>query len=330
MFLLSGLFASGSLRRKGSWTYACDRLWRIGLPFLLAAVFLSPLSYYPAYAIRTVDPSIAGYWSALISLAFLPNGPEWFLWQLLAVNLIGAGLYAIWPALIERCSRLAGWAAERPVEFILLLVAVSAIAYVPLALAFSPWRWSSIGPFALQLCRPGHYVVYFFAGFVLGSYGLGRGLLACDGPLARNWQIWAAAAVVTVCIWGGLTSLTLPDWSEARFAGKLAASFAYPVACVAGGFMLLALCLRFAADKRLWFLDSLSANAYSIYLVHYVFVVWLQYALLDSDLFAVGKSTIVFAGALAMSWAISVAFGRLIMSLRVVAVKRATISPLPR
>jgi surface polysaccharide O-acyltransferase-like enzyme len=55
-------------------------------------------------------------------------------------------------------------------------------------------------------------------------------------------------------------------------------------------------------DRRL---DSLSQNAYGIYLVHYVFVVWLQYALLDASLDAFGKVAIVFVAALALSWATS-------------------------
>jgi surface polysaccharide O-acyltransferase-like enzyme len=52
-------------------------------------------------------------------------------------------------------------------------------------------------------------------------------------------------------------------------------------------------------------LESLSSNAYRIYLVHYVFVVWLQYALLAIAFNAVGKAAIVFAGALALSWMVS-------------------------
>ena len=36
-------------------------------------------------------------------------------------------------------------------------------------------------------------------------------------------------------------------------------------------------------------LDSLSANAYGMYIVHYLFVVWLQFALLNAALPAVGK-----------------------------------------
>ena len=46
-----------------------------------------------------------------------------------------------------------------------------------------------------------------------------------------------------------------------------------------------------------------------MYMVHYVFAVWLQYALLDAGLFAIGKAAIVFGGTLFMSWAISAAMG---------------------
>ncbi|MGA8498339.1 MAG: hypothetical protein WB764_22825 [Xanthobacteraceae bacterium] len=49
-------------------------------------------------------------------------------------------------------------------------------------------------------------------------------------------------------------------------------------------------------------LDSLSANAYGLYLVHYNFVVWLQYALLGTALFARIKAAAVFGGTLVLSW----------------------------
>ena len=93
------------------------------------------------------------------------------------------------------------------------------------------------------------------------------------------------------------------------------------LACAAGCFALLALCLRFAAE-RTRILDSLSVNAYSIYLLHYVFVVWLQYALLYVALFAGGKAVIVFGGTLMMSWAIAVAFGYVSQAGHLAPVKR--------
>jgi hypothetical protein len=66
-------------------------------------------------------------------------------------------------------------------------------------------------------------------------------------------------------------------------------------------FFLIAVSLHFATrHSRL--LDSLSANAYGLYLVHYNFVVWLQYALLGTVLFAMIKAAVVFGGTLVLSW----------------------------
>ena len=62
-------------------------------------------------------------------------------------------------------------------------------------------------------------------------------------------------------------------------------------------------------------LDSLSVNAYSIYLLHYAAVVWLQYALLAVALSAVAKGTIVFALALGSSWAASAGSSSLVVLL---------------
>jgi glucans biosynthesis protein C len=328
MFFLSGLLAAPSLLRKGSRTYIVDRLWRIGLPFALAVAFLSPIAIYPVYLVRTADPTLAGYWQQWLSLPFWPSGPPWFLWQLLVLSVLAAALHAVAPRSIDRLGQFAPWACERPATLCAILIAASALGYVPLALAYSPWEWGALGPFSLQLSRPAHYLIYFFAGVAIGRHGLDRGLLACDGPLARSWMWWLAAAIVAFFLWAGLTALTMPDWSVATFPAQVAASIAFSVACAMGCLVLLALCLRFGR-ARSPILDSLSANAYSIYLLHYVFVVWLQYALLDSNLHAVAKAAFVFSGALIMSWAASVAFDRFVLNSPVLPARRAP-SPVPR
>jgi peptidoglycan/LPS O-acetylase OafA/YrhL len=247
-----------------------------------------------------------------MALPFWPAGPQWFLWQLLVLNLFAAALYAMQPGAVTRLGRMAEWMGRRPLAFFTILVGASMLAYVPLALFFSPWSWGTLGPLALQFSRPLHYLVYFLVGLALGAHGIERGLLAPDGPLARHWRRWLIVAVASFLAWAGFTSLTFPDWSQSAAAARLAASAAFPLACAAGGLALLALCLRFAADMGWRPTDSLSANAYSIYLVHYVFIVWLQYALLDSGLFVVLKPAVVLAGALALSWTASVVIARLI------------------
>ena len=122
--------------------------------------------------------------------------------------------------------------------------------------------------------------------------------------------------------WGGLTSLTLAGWASSPPAYRLAAALAFPPACAAGVFCLLAICLRLMRTRHR-LLDSLSANAYRIYLLHYAVVVWLQYALLGVRLGAAEKAVIVFVVALAMSWAASVGWMRLAPLFSDLAGKRA-------
>jgi surface polysaccharide O-acyltransferase-like enzyme len=148
------------------------------------------------------------------------------------------------------------------------------------------------------------YLVYFFAGFALGSQGFDRGLLRSDGALSRHWLQLLAAAMISFAVWGLVTSLTLPDWNASPFGYRLAAALSFPPACASGVLCWLAIALRFL-NFRDRILDGLSANAYSIYLLHYVAVVWLQYALLAVALSAVAKGMIVFALALGTSWAAS-------------------------
>jgi membrane-bound acyltransferase YfiQ involved in biofilm formation len=233
-----------------------------------------------------------------------PSGPQWFLWQLFLLSGLAAAIHATSPQWLTALSRVAGRLSDRPLAFVLGLTALSGLAYVPLAMAFGPWDWTFLGPFSFQLSRPLHYTLYFFAGFAFGAHGCDRSVLRCDGPLARHWRGWLVAAIIGFAAWGGLTSLTMPDWNASPLAYRLAAALAFPIACASGVVVWLAIALQFLRRRDRVF-DSLSSNAYGIYLVHYVFVVWLQYALLAFDFNAIGKAIVVLAGALALSWATS-------------------------
>ncbi|HET7889674.1 MAG TPA: acyltransferase family protein, partial [Bradyrhizobium sp.] len=211
MFFLAGLFAPASLQRKGPSAYLTDRWWRIGLPFVFAVTILSPLAYYASYRLTAADPSPAVFWEHWRTLPMWPSGPQWFLWQVFVLSALSAALCSFAPRLRDGLSRLVGDLSDRPPVFLAGLIALMIVAYVPLALAFSPWDWTNVGPFSFQRCRPLLYLVAFFAGFSVGGQfgdrsGCDRGLLRADGPVARHWRIWLAAAVICFLAWGGLTS----------------------------------------------------------------------------------------------------------------------------
>lgn len=82
------------------------------------------------------------------------------------------------------------------------------------------------------------------------------------------------------------------------------------MSCAASSLAFLALFLRFARTPRRIF-DSLRDNAYGMYLIHYAFVSWLQYAALRAHWSAPAKGLIVFLCTLALSWSVTAALRRI-------------------
>lgn len=298
-FFLSGLFVWPSLDRKGAANFLSGRVLRLGLPFVLVVAILVPATLYPTYLQTASDPGLAAYWRHWLALPFWPCGPMWFLWLLLVGDFGAAALHRVAPGLGNYLVRLSSAAEAHPARFFAGFVFVSILAYVPLALLVTPSAWFQVGPFAFQLSRPLHYALYFFAGVGLGAGGVEQGLLAADGPLARRWAGWAAAALVLLCAWMGLTGLTMES-ASASLGLRILADLSFVLACFSSCFAVLAVALRFAA-RRLPSLAGLRDSAYGMYLVHYLFVVWLQFALLGIALPAVIKGAVVFGCTLFLS-----------------------------
>jgi glucan biosynthesis protein C len=108
-----------------------------------------------------------------------------------------------------------------------------------------------------------------------------------------------AAEIAIRGSWMGLTELTTNG--PAPLGIGIAADLGFVLACATGCLFLIAISVSFAT-RHSQPLDTLSANAYGLYLVHYNFVVWLQNALLGTALFAMVKAAIVFSGTLVLSW----------------------------
>ena len=309
-FFLSGLFVWPSLGRKGTASFLHGRILRLGLPFVLVVAILMPPTLYPTYLQTASDPGISAFWRHWLALPFWPCGPMWFLWLLLAADFMAATLHRFAPGLGSLLIRFSSTAEAYPGRYFAGFVFASVLAYVPLALAFTPAAWFQQGPFAFQLSRPLHYALYFFAGLGLGAGGVERGLLAADGPLVRHWLVWIIAAVGSLLIWMGLTGLTMAEGASSSFGLQIFADLSFVFACFASSFAVLAVALRFVS-RRLPSLAGLRDSAYGMYLVHYLFVVWLQFALLGMALPAVIKGAVVFGGTLFLSWSTVAALRRL-------------------
>jgi len=300
-FFVSGLFVWRSIERKGIRTFLRDRIVRLAVPFAFVVVLLMPIANYPTYMQTALDPSLAAFWRHWLALPFWPCGPMWFLWLLLMADFAAAALRRFAPSWGATLIRFSGSAGARPTRYFAVLIIVSACAYVPLALAFTPSAWAALGPFGFQLSRPLHYAVYFFAGMGLGAYGIERGLFAPDGALVKRWSLWLIVALGSLLLWMVLTAIAMTDAGSPALGWQILDDLSFVFACFSSCFAVLALVLRFAG-RRLPMPSAFQRDAYGMYLVHYLFVVWLQYALLGAGLLALGKGAIVFGGTLLLSW----------------------------
>lgn len=311
-FFLSGLFVWTGLARKGPFQSLRDRLIRLGLPFVICAFTIIPLAYYAIELRQDPDASFAAFWWRTLTVGPWPSGPIWFLWVLLAFDLVASLLYLISPGLLDPIKRLSQKGYQEPAAVFFVLLAVTAVLYIPGRVYYGPGSWFEFGPFSVQHGRVLLYATYFFFGAGLGAAG-GNSLLSAGGQFSKSRWEWIATALVPYCLmWVMIiikrsilgNPVKLPDWYEAIY-GLFFAAFS-----VAIMFAILGYFLSFRQSGRS-ILDAMQASAFGMFLVHYPIVLWLQYWLFDVDIPAIAKGLIAFLLTVILSWAATAALRRL-------------------
>jgi Acyltransferase family len=312
-FFISGLFVWPSLTHKVPRIFFRDRLLRLGLPFAIAAFTIIPIAYYAISLRQHPDIGFAAFWWKTITVGPWPSGPVWFIWVLLVFDLSAAVLYRISTKLLDPINRLSLRAFDRPADFYLFLVVVTAIIYIPGRVYFGPARWFSFGPFDVQASRVLLYAAYFFIGAGVGAANFNRGLLSADGRLAKSGWGWLIVTLIPYCLMWGLIAIKYkildnqlfqPDWYEASYALFFVAFSAAIL------FAIFAYFLRFKRSG--WsVLDPMQADAYGMFVVHYPIVLWLQYWLFDFDLPAIVKAAVSLVLTVILSWAATAALRKI-------------------
>jgi hypothetical protein len=229
---------------------------------------------------------------------------------LLAFDFVAAGLYFSKSNWAEVAGCFFARLVNKPIRFLGYLIGISAAVYIPMSMKFNGFSWTQFGPFTFQTARLLHYLVYFLIGVSLGAYGIERGILSSGGKLARHWLLWAIAAIVVFLASSAFFVMILTTPMGMLTLWRIIASLVFTITCATTNMAVLAVFVRFVKKSRGVF-DSLHNNAYGIYLLHYIFVIWLQYALLKSHLSGFTKLTFVFFSALALSWATAAALRRI-------------------
>jgi peptidoglycan/LPS O-acetylase OafA/YrhL len=310
MFLISGLFVRDSLARKGAAIFLRERARRLGVPFLISVFVLMPIAYYPTFLRYhlpgTTDFDFLHFWWRTITVGPWPSGPAWFLWVLLALDVLAAALWFAAPRVIQALGQFIFNLHHRPMSAFALFLIISNAAYLPMHLAFGDISWLELGrfPLPIQTSRILLYAAYFLVGVGVGAVSLRVGLLAENGELAKRWRVWLAFAMpfyAAILILVYAHHNWVANFDSPPLVWKVGYGLAFASFSAAMAFTVPAIFLRFAGST--WkLLDALQPSAYGIYLLHYIFIIWLQYAVYDHSWPAFVKFAIVFAGTLSMSW----------------------------
>jgi surface polysaccharide O-acyltransferase-like enzyme len=314
MFLIAGLFVHDSLARAGAAGYLRNRAWRLGVPLLISIFVLIPVAYYASFLRYhlpgTTDFNFFHFWWHTLTIGPWPSGQSWFLWVLLAFSVIATAVWAMSPRILAAFGRAILALRDRPMTAFAAFSIVSVVTYLPMHLAFGDGAWFEPGhyPFPIQTSRILLYPAYFFTGVGIGVISLRAGILAENGEIAKRWPVWLAFAVL---FYGAILLLVyahhnwIADFNSPALWWKTAYGVAFAMFSAAMAFTVPATSLRLSRSS-LRLLDAMQPSAYGIYLLHYMFIIWLQYVVFDPAFPAGIKAAIVFVGTLSGSWALTV------------------------
>jgi peptidoglycan/LPS O-acetylase OafA/YrhL len=290
-FLLSGLFTTGSVDRKGPARFVRDRLVRLGIPFLAYLVVVRPLAMLPGgIATARADAAAHRPFSLLGYVAFGGDpGVTWFL-EVLIVFSLG---YALVRAARPRAAAPAPAAPAAPPWWgPVLLVAVLAVAnfwwlwLVPLGT-----YWPVVG-----LPSPTFLPQYLLL-FAVGVLAARRGWLT---GLSGRWAVPAVAALLVGTVATAAT-LRAGNGPAHPLTGAVQA-LGTALFAVAAVTLLVLVFRRWFARPAGRLTRLLSDQAFVVYLTHPVVLVWVAVALMAVPGPSALRAALLFAVAAPLCW----------------------------
>jgi glucan biosynthesis protein C len=307
MFLISGFFVLSSLKRKGTSSFINDRFRRLFVPFIFGVTIIALLAYYPSYIYSHEDKSIFKYMLDFLAIELWPPGPAWFLWVLFIFNLIYAWIFPRINGFLERLGESLLSLINRPILLILGWFVITWILYVPMRLLFGPEGWASLGPFDFQISRFMLYFGYFILGTIIGTIPFEKGLLSDQSTFMRNWPLFIVLSLSTFCLLL-LIDIPLKRFVQAGSISSFSSNLIYCSIFVASCIFSCAAYLTTAKKifrRKTIFWDIITSNSFTVYLIHYVFIIWGQYLLINLALPVLMKFLIVTLSSILISFSIS-------------------------
>ncbi|MGI4850536.1 MAG: acyltransferase family protein [Janthinobacterium lividum] len=325
LFFLAGLFVIPSLQRRGYLNFVKERAVRLGIPFILGVVFITPLLTYPKY-LTFQNPNI-DYWTYVTTIFVnTPQaGPFWFLYYLLLLSGIALIIYAVFPKFYHLLGILCQKFIDRPLMGVAVVMLIGACLIGASDIKWGPHGWIGYGKlFYVRGSR------FLFKGFL---FFLGIGFSGCHllqnqtawQRLDVHWKQWTLLAIFIGTVY---ITYALSFFDEGAYNSDVARHLrtgglweeAWPILQQTAPAILIrtTLLAMFIVAQIMAYLaifhhflnheseswQSLAVSSYGIYLIHEPFVVWSHWFFYGTDVPTFMKFVLSGFGSLFISWAI--------------------------
>jgi hypothetical protein len=206
LFLLSGYFTPGSLKRKGAWQFLKDRLLRLGIPTLVYVFILNPIASWGYQMMHSPAGNAADIRFAL--------GPMWFALMLLVFDLG----YLAWRTIEKNRQECAADVNRLKLTF-------SKVALFMLALAAASYLMRLVIPHGITVLEfPSlGYLPQYLSFFLIGIFASRREWFrTIPGSLGKLGFVLAILALVILfpvaLIGSGSAWIGHGSWQSAVFA----------------------------------------------------------------------------------------------------------------
>jgi glucans biosynthesis protein C len=307
MFLIGGLFLSKSIAKKGPVSFIIDRLYRLFIPFIFLGTLFMLIAYYPSFYVAHSSTNVVAYIKDFFTIERWPVGPPWFIWVLFLFNLLLLLINPVIQKLKPHIVILFATLKNKPVLLFSFLLLFTWLLYVPIAYNIGAGTWTGFGPFDFQLSRILLYFGYFILGVIIGNTDFNDSIFSNNSVIVKRWPFWGLLAI-TVFIALTIGSKQLEQMVKVKqlkeFNAWMIYYTLYVSSCTFSCLAFITIFRKFVTAQKGWW-TSLANNAYLIYLIHYIFVIWIQFLLMDYDMPAFLKFVITFVSSLVLSWTVS-------------------------
>jgi glucan biosynthesis protein C len=293
MFFISGLFSWRSLGKRGPKGYVINRFKRLILPLVFTWLFIMPVTYVPAVIAH--------------QLSFLPIrlAHLWFLWVLFVFDVIIAFIYSFFRMHIEGLIFFLN-----NFTLTLLFGFTSVIAYLYSVshagdTGWQPFFGSQV--FIVPTAWLGLYFFYFLLGVVMGSRSLNNCVTSTNwfSPFTSFSNGLETSSITAIFVFTLFLYLRANIDCLILWLGLSIAWTVINILYVLSGLLIVAtlilLSKRFLSRQN-FLLENLSLNSYGLYLIHYTFVVWIQFFLSHSLVIGFMKPLVVIMLCIPLSW----------------------------